>query len=579
MHRGSSRRMLTGSIVVAVAAGLFGLAASAQAAAPPHQNVSRATKLAQQALARMKSQDLGWIPCINADSEPGLPAPYYRMKCATLTAPLDWSDPAGAQIQIAVSRLPATTSPAQGALFTNPGGPGAEGLDLPLLFLSDNRKALLQTQDIYGMDVRGTGESANVTCGGAPSLSLDPRDRDAANLDLLLDTAALSARACDVAGGALIDHVTTDQTVQDIDLLRSVVGAAKLNWLGFSAGTWLGAQYATAYPKNVGHMVLDSNLDFTSDWQTALDLQPMGFERRFRSDFAGWVAKYQSVYGLGASADAVLASYERIRAGMRSDLPIDSPAALDDLIASSLYTKDLFPVAGQVLSDLNSVLTAQGSGHYRTAHVDAALDRISAALPLLHRTAAGIEPFSGDASDAAFLAITCNDTPWTGDRAALSASSETLGTASPLIGFATIEQPCVFWNRPPVSTPVPNGAGVPPVLMVQSEHDPATPIEGAWHAAAGFAGARMLTVTGDGDHGLYAGGNACVDKNVEKFITAGTLPLAGATCKGTAMPNPLSSAAFRASRKGSFAARASKAGIPAAGTNPMLALQALSRLG
>jgi pimeloyl-ACP methyl ester carboxylesterase len=518
--------------------------------------------------ARYRAQELSWRGCIDRKLEPGLPVDYYRLQCSTLTAPLNWADPnGGGQVEIAVSRLKASISPAVGVLFTNPGGPGAAGVGLPLLFVSDARKALLRSQDIYGIDVRGTGDSSNVTCGGTPSRLLDPRERSTENLALLLDSAELTARACDVAGGQLIDYVTTEQTVRDLELLRAVVQAPKLNWLGFSAGTWLGAQYATAFPERVGNMVLDSNVDFTGSWQAALQLQPMGFERRFTADFLPWVAKYQVTYRLGGSPAAVQASYERIRAGLRSDVPIDSAVTLDQLIAGSLYSKGLFPLAGSVLAELNDFLLAQRSANLRAMSRSRA--QVSAAIPLLRR---GTMSFAGDAEAAAFLAVTCNDTAWTGGRAGLVEASARLGATAPLLGWAAVEQPCAFWNRPTANTPVPTGVGVPAVLMVQSEHDPATPIEGARAAAAGFAGARLLTVTGEGDHGLYAGGNSCVNKAVERFIVHGLLPAEGATCAGRALPKPDQST-FRAQ-----AGNRRAAALPIPGTNPLVALRLLAAL-
>jgi pimeloyl-ACP methyl ester carboxylesterase len=582
MLSGRARRLATSTVIAASALGLLSITTSAVAdrrpVSPSQESVplrgsdllsSRLpTGLSSQA-ARYRAQELSWRGCIDPKLEPGLPADYYRLQCATLTAPLNWADPGqGAEVEIAVSRLKAAVTPAKGVLFTNPGGPGAAGRELPLLFVSDARKALLNSQDSYGMDVRGTGDSSNVTCGGTPSRLLDPRQRDAANLDLLLDSAQLTARACDVAGGDLIDYVTTEQTVQDLELLRAVVRAPKVNWLGFSAGSWLGAQYATAYPDRAGHLVFDSNVDFTASWQAALARQPQGFERRFTADFAPWVAKYQSVYGLGGTSGAVRASYERIRAGLRSDVPIDSAVTLDQLVAGSLYSKGLFPLAATVLADLDHFLTAQRTSDLRAMSRSRA--RVSAAAPLLHRRTMS---FAGDAAEATFLAVTCNDTAWTGGRAGLVEDSARMGRASPLLGWATIGQPCAFWNRPAVDTPVPNGAGVPPVLMVQSERDPATPIEGAKRAASRFAGARLLTVTGEGDHGLYAGGNACVNKAVERFIVNGTLPAEGATCAGRPLPPP-DEGTFRASggRGGVVAA------LPVRGTNPLTALRLLSAL-
>jgi pimeloyl-ACP methyl ester carboxylesterase len=572
-----ARRFTTSTAVAVAALGLLGTTSGVAAErrpmprgpenVPVRGSAALSSVLSPHAV-RYREQILSWRGCIDRDLEPGLPANYYRLQCASLTAPMDWADPdSGAEIEIAVSRLPAGTIPAKGVLFTNPGGPGAAGVELPLLFVSDARKALLRSQDIYGMDVRGTGDSSNVTCGGGRSLLLDPRERGPANLDLMLDSAQLTARACDVAGGELIDHVNTEQTVRDLDLLRAVVQAPKINWIGFSAGTWLGARYATTYPEHVGHMVLDSNVDFTGSWQDALDLQPMGFERRFVSDFTPWVAKHDAVYRLGGTAAEVLASYERIRAGLRSDLPIDSAVTLDQLIAGSLYSKGLFPVAASVLADLDSLLTAQRASGRRSMRLARA--RVSAAVPLLHRSSMS---FAGDAAEAAFLAVTCNDTAWLGGRAGLVAASGRLGEESSLLGWATIGQPCAFWNRPRASAPVPTGAGVPPVLMVQSERDPAAPIEGAQRAASRFAGSRLLTVTDEGDHGLYAGGNSCVNRAVERFILTGALPAEGATCGGRPLPEP-EPAAFRVRGATPAAAR-----VPPAGTNPLVALRLLAAL-
>ncbi len=107
----------------------------------------------------------------------------------------------------------------------------------------------------------------------------------------------------------------------------------------------MGAHYATMFPDRVGHLVFDSNVEFTSTWQNAFDLQPMGFQRRFESDFAPWVAKWNSVYGLGATPQAVIASYERLRARMTPDAPVEDAVGLDEVILSTMYAKAMFPDA------------------------------------------------------------------------------------------------------------------------------------------------------------------------------------------------------------------------------------------
>jgi len=492
------------------------------------------------AIDRYDTQKLTWRGCLNPAELPGLPTDYYRLECASMLAPLDWNAPqAGVDVRIRVSRLRSTRPGPAPMLVTNPGGPGAEGADLPLLLISARRKKLLAGQDIYGMDVRGTGGSSNLSCAGAQRLGLDPRIRTDASVGLMLASAELTARACAVAGGDLRPHVTTGQGVRDVDLLRRIAGRERLNWIGFSAGTWLGAQYATAFPDRVGRMVFDSSVEFTGTWQDVFARQPMGFQRRFEADFAAWVARWNSVYRLGATPEAVIAGYERLRARMTPDSPVGEAAALDDLIAGSMYAKALFPDAAAVLADLVGYIRADSTGRFRTAGRYAGSIRTRASA----LAASGLRPthlpLSSDSATSVFLAVTCQDTPWTITREQLAAGSALAGAHHPLVGWSTIDQPCAFWDRPPgADLPTPNGAGVPPVLIIASEHDPATPIEGARAAAANFAGARLLTVTDEGDHGLYAGGNACVDDAVDGFILDGVLPAPDATCAGTPMPGP-----------------------------------------
>jgi pimeloyl-ACP methyl ester carboxylesterase len=558
------RRAGTGVLISAIAGGLLLGSSAAAGAQPVRLTPQELTPQETAAVDRYDSQKLSWQPCLSPQDLPGLPAAYYRLECATMLAPRDWAVPqAGVDLRIKVSRLMSTAPGHPGMLFSNPGGPGAEGVDLPLLLVSAERKKLMASQDVYGMDVRGTGGSSNLTCGGVQDLTVDPRVRTPATVDLLLDAADLTAQACAVAGADLLPYVTTAQTVQDVDLLRRLAGHPKVNWLGFSAGTWLGAHYATMFPDRAGHLVFDSNVQFTGTWQAAFDLQPMGFQRRFESDFAPWVAKWNSVYGLGPTPEAVIASYERLRARMTPDAPVEDAVVLDEVILSTMYAKAMFPDAAAALAELSGYLRAQSSGKFRTAARYAAKARQRVAS--IGRTGLP-KTFSGDAASSVFLAVTCQDTPWTGNRASLAASSAEAGQKYPLLGYATIDQPCSFWDRPVgTSLVTPTGQGLPPVLMVQSEHDPATPIEGARIAASNFAGARLLTVTGEGDHGLYAGGNACVDRKVDGFIIDGKLPAEGATCKGTAMPDP-----------GYGMMRMS--GVPKRNTNPLLALRQISEM-
>lgn len=575
------------SLAALASAGLIAATGSANASAPASPVAAQLT--ASTGAPAALTQTLAWKACLNPRVDPGLPSAYYRVQCATMIVPMDWDDPSNTTtLTISVTRLLASAKPAAGVLFTNPGGPGGAGADMPLMFISAGRKVLIRTQDVYGMDVRGSGNSTNVTCGGPVSPYLDPRDRSPANVDLLLDAGQFTARACDIAGGTLLDHITTAQTVRDYELLRSLIGAEKVNWLGYSAGTWLGAQYATAFPSRVNHFVLDSNTDFTADWQTAFHWQAMGFERRFREDFLPWAAKYHSTFGLGSTPEAVRQEYEEVRASMTADVPVTSAVSIDQLLASTMYDSALFPIAAQVLADLRDYVRAVKTGNAHNTQL--AAEAIQHVGVLLQRGPRARNPMSSDTSDAAFLAVTCNDTAWTEDRSSLATQSQHAGSHYPLVGWSTIYEPCAFWTHSS-NAPLPTitGAGLPPVLMIQSEHDPATPIEGAQDALAHFSAGRMLTVTGSGDHGVYAGLNGCVNRAVEAFLIRGTLP--EGTCPGHGLPDAgggLSMASAQAAAAGAAASSNSAASgpsskgtrLPQQGTNPLTALNMIrARIG
>jgi pimeloyl-ACP methyl ester carboxylesterase len=463
-----------------------------------------------------------------------------------LTAPLDWNNPSSAKtVTIAATRLKPVTGTPKGVLFTNPGGPGGSGLTMPLMFAE--HKKILNSMEIVGFDVRGTGSSSNVTCFAdvfpdSDAKPLDPRDRSPKNLKKLLAEAAKTARDCQKKSGALGRTVNTEQTVKDLDLLRYKLGYDKLNWLGYSAGTWLGAHYAAYFPQHTGRMVLDSNVDFTGSWQSAFALQPKGFERRFRTDFAGWVAKNNKRYKLGKTATQVRRSYEAMRTKlMKHPLPLLEcgdlyGVDLDNLIASSMYGKASFAQTARVLSVLRIYLNIKPG-----ARASESQDELSTLVKELRKRTAPQRPVGDpqyylDSEYATFYTTTCNDTAHRGTVKDLIRTSGVLGRKYPLIGPSTISDPCQYWKRPALSLKKPTGRGVPGALMVQSVHDPATPYEGALNAHRHYAGSRLLTVTGEGDHGIYTGGNVCVDRIVEGYLIDGKLPSKDLSCKGLPIP-------------------------------------------
>jgi pimeloyl-ACP methyl ester carboxylesterase len=478
--------------------------------------------------ARYTGQTLTWHRCTTTELPTPPPPGAEGMECASYLTPRNWNR-TGEKIDltIAVSRLAATSGKATDSVIVNPGGPGAPGLNFPARLRNQTR--LRVNQEIVGFDPRGTGKSTNITCGGAigTGANLDPRDRSKPNLDLILDATKYAANSCQVKSGELGPLINTDQTVHDIDLLRVLLGRQKINWVGYSAGTWMGAHYAQAFPARTGHFLLDSSTEFTTTWQKSFDGQPLGFERRFRQDFLPWMAKYDNLFHFGNTGEKARQTYEQIRYALTQN-PVDvggaslSANGLDGYIASQIYSKAAFPGLAGYLINVRT-LTQGGSQQQKAS----AKQQVKATKSV--STAVGPQPMmvpvDGDAYDASFWSIPCNEGVWTGNRASVIKQSQKLIDKNlPLLGAGWLSQPCIFWKTPPAPLPVLDGQGVPPVLIVESEHDPATPIEGATRAHQAFANSRMITVTGEGDHGIYAGGNKAVDKIVEDFLIDGLVP-------------------------------------------------------
>lgn len=488
-------------------------------------------------------QNIDWHKCTE-DELPSTPPPAAdQLQCGEFTAPRDWNNPGdGNEVTIAVSKLPATGGDADRSIVTNPGGPGAAGRFFPVRLRKQER--VRETHDVIGFDPRGTGQSSNITCGGAIEAldPLDPRDRSQDNIDLILDTTQAGAEACQERSGALGPFVNTFQTVRDIDFLRELLDRDKISWVGYSAGTWLGAHYATAFPERVGKFVLDSNVEFTTDWQGSFDWQPLGFERRWRADFLPWIARHDDVYEFGRTSQRARLNYEQVRSALRRE-PVEvdgktvGPNEFDNQIIGAMYNKKAFARLAEYLGIVRDLAEDRVSGNARRQALEKLNQlqvpaRDSGPRPLV----VGVDGYD-DAEDASFWTIPCNETVWAGDRASVTAQSSMLGERYPLIGWSWLVQPCIFWQGRPVTLPTPTGEGVPSVLMVQSTHDAATPLEGARRAHRNFAGSRLLTVTNEGDHGLYAGGNDCVDEIVEDYLVDNVVP-GDSMCEGTPMPEP-----------------------------------------
>ena len=217
-----------------------------------------------------------------------------------LSVPLDYADPSGRHISLALDMVPATAprSQQQGVMLVNPGGPGGDGLPLAAEVAQGINRGVAADYDIVGFDPRGVGSSV-------PALSCDPSffsgvrpnyiPANSAAEQVLINRAKMYADDCEQKFGWLLPYMTTEDVARDMDSIRAAFGVAKINYYAFSYGTYIGQVYATLFPSRIRRMVLDSTVDPTGVWYTDNIDQDYAFQGRMEAFFA-WLAKYDGTY-------------------------------------------------------------------------------------------------------------------------------------------------------------------------------------------------------------------------------------------------------------------------------------------
>ncbi|MFD8500843.1 alpha/beta hydrolase [Amycolatopsis sp. NPDC059657] len=446
---------------------------------------------------------LDWQPC------QGLPAP---LECATLTVPLDYRNPGGAKLDVAVSRLKSTNPQARrGALLLNPGGPGGSGLDLPLAIAQLSPASLTDAYDLIGFDPRGTGKSSPVTCALTPE-QLDQSKvipYPAPNGDIAENVAYAKqvAKQCREHSGKVLPFITTQNTARDMDGIRAALGEKKISYLGYSYGSYLGAVYTTMFPAQSDRIVLDSVVDPREVWRTVWQQWGPSNEERFE-DFAKWAALRDPSYGLGATPAAVRATY------------LNLAAKLDKAPLGS-YTGNIFrgQVRGALYDDHNFAIMAK--------QIQGLLGGQAPPPP------SGPPGDEGQSSLATLWGVACDDATWPGSIAQHQRDVLVYKQRYPITaGMPSNVWPCAFWPTKPIEPPLRIGdRGPSNVLLTQNQRDPATPLVGA-KAMRAALGDRARLVTADaGGHGAYLfQENACLTNTATTFLVNGRLPARDIRC-------------------------------------------------
>jgi pimeloyl-ACP methyl ester carboxylesterase len=455
-------------------------------------------------------------------------------ECSSLRVPLNYADPGGRKITIALSMIPATApaSQQQGVLLVNPGGPGAPGRSLAAAVAAGLSPQVAATYDIVGFDPRGVGGSVPaITCDPGYFNGVQPNDipANAAAEQVLIDRAKTYAADCEQSYGWLLPYLTTVNTARDLDQIRRAFGVQKINYYAFSYGTYLGQVYGTLFPDRVRRMVLDSTVDPTGAWYEDNITQDYAFQGRIDAFFA-WTAKYDSSYHLGTTQAQVEAAYYKVRDQLAKtpiagqDGPLMGPDELDSTFIISGYLTSVWPAFAEALSQY---VVSGNSG--------ALVDQYEEW---------GTTPAN---EFAVYNAVECADVAWPRNWARWQSDTERVYKTAPFEAWdnAWFNAACAFW---PVQGPAQpfkvDGTGLPPILMLQGTLDPATPYAGAQNAHRLLPSARMVVVEGGGNHGqsLEEPPNACVQNYLNAYLASGAVPdgpgLVNATCPATADPTP-----------------------------------------
>jgi pimeloyl-ACP methyl ester carboxylesterase len=456
-------------------------------------------------------------------------------QCATARVPLDYRQPHGATISIAVIRHLATDPVERiGSLFFNGGGPSEQLASFPGGYL-EFPAALQERFDIVTFDPRGFGYSTAVRCfpsqaaeaqflSALPPFPVGPKqiaawDKTYARFDAL----------CAERNGSLLGHDTTADVARDMNLLREAVGDPVLNYVGLSYGSALGATYANLFPDTVGNMILDGNVN-PAAW--SIGTLPVFMRLHSGQASAAAMTAFLDLCGKATTADCAFSA--------------GSPAATRAKWNTLLSRLRLHPVTigspSQIFTYADVVASVPLGTVADWQDGAARLQRLwlaSAASTRAGTTSAAQLPpvYTGLEQN---LAVLCSDTSNPRDVAAYTADAKLAYAQAGGFGLEWMwtTEPCADWpdggapdrytgpwNRPTANT----------ILLLGNTGDSALPYEDSVAMSRELARARLLTVEGYG-HTEASNPSTCAVSYEVSYMLTGALPSAGTVCKENVTP-------------------------------------------
>ncbi|AOS62369.1 alpha/beta hydrolase [Actinoalloteichus hymeniacidonis] len=462
---------------------------------------------------------------------------WKYMECTTVSVPLDYQNPDGDTLELDLSRIKATDPDSRkGVLLFNPGGPGGGGLSMPL---GAREFEVAAHFDLIGFNPRGVSYADRLFCERVTDLPprvTRPTDEQFA---AFTEYAQEKEAACERESGDIRPFINTANTARDMDVMRAVLDEEKINYLGYSYGTYLGAVYGSLFPEHLNRSVLDSSIHPDWLWREQFKQQAVGV--RFNVEqWAGWVAERDDTYHLGTTMAEVLETTEALTAALAVEpveLGIERPedwynywpteadgTAIDRFLGMGAMTRPTWDVVAEVIVELRQA--AEG-GTELSADTGTVIGLLSA------DDTRKIDP-------GVYDTVTC-EADWPADVETYYEDMRHYREQYPYADFngagviGAAPTNCTFRSFDPIEDLVElERDGYPTGLVIQGDGDPATQYEGG-PAMAEQLDNPLISVRDTGGHGFY-GMNECVTEKVDDYLINGELPAAESDCADQPRP-------------------------------------------
>jgi len=442
------------------------------------------------------------------------------VQLGTIEVPVDYNDASLGTFTLPLARHLATNKDERiGSLLVNPGGPGAPGLEWGVAAKANFGKDIVDRFDIIGFDPRGTGRSKPaIDCFSDYDHFYDSTDitpDDSTERQQVVDLAEELAGDCATENAKILQHVGTNDTARDLDSIRRALGEDTISYIGFSYGSMLGAVWATMFPTTVRAAVLDGAPDPTAHGVEPAIAQAKGFEQAIENFFADCAKDTKCAFHNGGDPatafDALMHQIDEHplpALGGRPDLQLG--AALN-AVTGALYLESDWPRLAQALD------AAQGGDGSKLMELyDEAYFQNG-------------DPTNEDLIEA-FNTIFCIDQSTRTTVAEEDAAVPELQAAAPHLALGTTGGYfCTFF--PPSDDPLieVTGAGAPPILVLGTTGDPATPLASSRKMADALQNGVLLVVDSNNHTGYH--NNTCAAKTVNRYLIDPTdMPDDGQEC-------------------------------------------------